>query len=328
MKQKGLIFLLLPLFFSFSSCGNNTKYEMKDYILESEYKSDYKILQLTDIHLSNKDDQDEHFKFMDLTIKDADPNMIIVTGDLFTYADKQTARRLFSFFDSYNIPWTVTFGNHDEQTYFSVDWLTGILGSKEYKNCLFKNIPDDNVYGNAKFAINLTKDNKVFEQLIILDSNRYYFGFDDIGYDYIKDNQIKWYEDLVNYTTSQNGKVTDSLMFFHIPLPEYDDAWNSYKEGKSTLITGNKLEKSCPSNFNSGLFSKIKELNSTKGVFVGHDHINDFIINYEGVYLGYGIHSTNRIYYDKSMLGGRNIIIHDDHSLTFENINHPYDEVK
>ena len=173
------------------------------------------------------------------------------------------------------------------------------------------------------------QDNKIFEQLYILDSNRYYFGFDNIGYDYIKESQINWYEQMVNYTKStNNNEIVDSLMFFHIPLPEFDDAWNSYKEGKSELITGNKLEKSCPSNYNSGLFEKIKELKSTKGVFVGHDHINDFIIKYEGVYLGYGIHSTNRIYYDESMLGGRNIIIHSDHSLSFENINHSYKEVR
>ena len=37
------------------------------------------------------------------------------------------------------------------------------------------------------------------------------------------------------------------------------------------------------------VFKYIKELNSTKGVFCGHDHVNTLKGYYDGVYLGYGL---------------------------------------
>ena len=330
MKRNKISILLLSTILTLTGCNIKGKtYDASEYILESPYKDDYKILQLSDIHFANKDNQQLHLDFLKLTIEDANPDMIIATGDLFTFADRITAKRLFRFFDSFEIPWTVTFGNHDEQCYFSIDWLTKHLNTS-YKYCLFKDILDDDVFGNANFAINLTKDNKVFEQLIIMDSNRYYYGSDYLGYDYIKEDQIDWYERVVNYTTlNNNNEVVPSLLFFHIPVPEFEIAWNDYQEGKDGVeyVSGGKKEDVCCPKTNSGFFTKIKQLDSTKGIFVGHDHVNDYILKYQGIYLSYGIHSTNRIYYDDSLLGGRTITIHNDHSLSFGSIFHSYQEV-
>ena len=39
---------------------------------------------------------------------------------------------------------------------------------------------------------------------------------------------------------------------------------------------------------NTHLFEKIKELNRIKGIFVGHDHNNDFQGLYDGILLSYG----------------------------------------
>ena len=132
------------------------------------------------------------------------------------------------------------------------------------------------------------KDNNIFEQLIIMDSNRYYYGKEYLGYDYIKQDQIDWYERVVNYTTSTNNNVVvPSLLFFHIPVPEFDTAWNDYKEGKAGVeyISGDKREDVCCPKYNSGFFSKIKELNSARGMFVGHDHVNDYILKYQDLIL-------------------------------------------
>ena len=123
--------------------------------------------------------------------------------------------------------------------------------------------------------------------------------------------------------------VVPSVLFFHIPVPEFDDAWKAYQEGNSDAIylSGDKREEVCCPKINSGLFSKIKELNSSKAILVGHDHINDYVIKYQDVYLSYGIHSTNRIYYDEDLLGGRLFTIHPDHTYSFETILHHYSEV-
>ena len=330
---------IVPLIFTtamlLTACGGKS-YSPSDYIAGSlNYRSNFKILQLTDIHMSDKDDQDLHYAFMDKLITEAKQDTVdfmVVTGDLFTFASRDTAKRLFKFLDSYDIPWTVVFGNHDEQTYFSVDWMTSYL-NKFGSNCMFKDIQGDNVQGNCNFAVNLKNaDGTIHNQLIFMDSNRYYFG-SYFGYDYFKQDQIDWYSSLVDYTKEQNnGNVAHSLMFYHIPLPEIDkicdkDTMKPGDEGYN-FIYGEKREKSCPPDSNSGFFDVIKAKGSTKAMFFGHDHINNFEADYEGVKFCYGIKSTDRIYYAEDMLGYQTITIKDDNSLQIDRHYHTYEEVR
>lgn len=337
MKKK-----IVPIVFiaamSLTACGGKN-YSPRDYIAGSlDYRDGFKVLQLTDIHMSDKDDQDLHYDFMDLLIREAkeDPlhtgqvDLMVVTGDLFTFASRGTAERLFKFLDSFDIPWTVVFGNHDEQTYFSVDWMSSYLNDFG-SNCIFKDLRDDKVQGNCNFAINLVDPGtaNIRKQLIFMDSNRYYFG-SYFGYDYFKQDQIDWYSSLVDYTKEQNGGVTvDSLMFYHIPLFEIDAA---YEKGTRVYDGPNgndgKREDTCPPKENSGFFDKIKEKGSTKGMFFGHDHRNTFEVDYEGVKFCYGIKSTDRIYYDEDLLGYQTISIKADNSLEIERFFHTYAEVK
>ena len=325
MKYKFTTLAFISLL-ALSACGTR-EYKPQDYILEMNYKSDFRILQLTDIHLSDKDDRETQFKFLDLLYQDAsNPDLVVVTGDLFTFAGKDTAKSLFNYFNSKKVPWTVCFGNHDEQCYFSVDWLTETL-SNLGSYCMFKDLQDDNVNGNCNFVINLKEGNKVHDQLFVMDSNRYNFDLSQLGYDCFKQDQIDWYEKVVKYTKEQNGDTVNSLMFYHIPLPEVNPAWEEAKNANA-VIYGEKREASCPPDHDYGFFTKIKELGSTKAMFFGHDHINNFEVDYQGVKFCYGIKSTDRIYHDEDMLGCQTITIHDDHSLKIDRYYHTYAEVK
>ncbi|MCR5348460.1 MAG: metallophosphoesterase [Bacilli bacterium] len=325
-KRFFLLLTVLPSL-SLASCVSS-RHAISDYVLEMDYANDFRILQITDLHLGDKDDIQRHFDFMDLTINEANPDLIAVTGDLFTYASKGTARRLLDYFDSHSVPWTVIFGNHDEQCYFSIDWLTDQLNNYG-SHCLFKDIQDDDVHGNCNFAINLKKDGKVFEQLIFMDSNRYYFG-SYFGYDYFKQNQIDWYASLIDETTRDNGgTVVPSLMFYHIPLPEVNEAWAAAEKDPSLNVNGGSQgENPCNPEFNSGFFQVIKEKGSTKGMYFGHDHVNNYIVNYQGIDFGYGIKATDRVYYQDSLLGGRVISLHDDNTMSYQDYYHTYAEVK
>ena len=326
MRKFTRLFFPVLAAMTLTSCSN-VHHDISEYILELDYKDDFRILQLTDTHFGDKDNMKLHFDFMNLTIQEANPDLIVLTGDAFTFASKSTAQELFKFLDDTGVKWTVTWGNHDEQTFFSIDWMTNVLNNYG-KNCVFKDIQDDDVQGNANFAINLMKDGKAFEQLIVMDSNRYYYG-SYFGYDYFKQNQIDWYSRLVDYTTEQNGGVVESLMFYHIPLPEVRDAYAWASEHPEDFIKGEEQgEEPCNPDFNSGFFDVIVEKGSTKGMYFGHDHVNNYIVHYKGVDFGYGVKSTDRIYMNESMLGGRVITLHNDHTLSYEDYYHTYAEVK
>ena len=135
----------------------------------------------------------------------------------------------------------------------------------------------------------------------------------------------------MDYTKAQNAGVTvPSLMFYHIPLPEVNDAWEFAQKNPAAVIytEGEMNEAACNPKHDHHFYDVIKEKHSTHGMYFGHDHINNFIVRYEGIDFGYGIKATDRVYYDEAMLGGRVITLRPDHSLAYENIYHKYAEVK
>ena len=53
-----------------TSCGQ-VSHDPSEYVLKLNYSKDYRILQLTDTHIGDKDNTKLHYDFMDLTVKDA-----------------------------------------------------------------------------------------------------------------------------------------------------------------------------------------------------------------------------------------------------------------
>ena len=348
--NKKLLFSIPLIACLLTSCKGTVHYKEEKYEIPVQWNDrtkDFRILQLCDIHLSQSDPFEErHMKMLHKTISDANPNLIVLNGDSFTFADKGVVTKLFSFIDSYDIPWTFAYGNHDDQGYYSDTYIQEILGTKQlFKNVKFVNLQDDDVTGRSNFVINIYErkknsadeyESKDLFQVYLFDSHSY--NFKTMDYDSIKQDQIDWYERMVNHETAKVGSVVPSAMYFHIPLPEFFDAWNAAKEGKpnATVLMGTTDE------FGGGplpesdthLFDKVEQLGSTIAISCAHDHVNDSVINYKvngekDIALCFGVHSTDRIYYDKEKLGGQVIIIDKDNPsvLKFENIKNSYEEV-
>ena len=126
-----------------------------------------------------------------------------------------------------------------------------------------------------------------------MDSNSY-IGNSLTEYDYIHDDQVEWYKNSVEEIAKETGEVKSSLMFFHIPLQEYKEAYDLYKSGSDEVTyfygeIGEKDEAICASEIDSKLFDEVVDLKSTKGIFVGHDHYNNISLMYKGVRLTYGM---------------------------------------
>lgn len=72
-----------------------------------------------------------------------------------------------------------------------------------------------------------------------------------------------------------------ALAFFHIPVPEVRDLW--YKE-----FRGEYQEAVACSFVNSGALKSLVSMGDVKAVFYGHDHLNDFCGEIDGIWLCYG----------------------------------------
>ena len=48
------------------------------------------------------------------------------------------------------------------------------------------------------------------------------------------------------------------------------------------------MEEACAPKLNTGMFAAMKESGDVMGIFVGHDHDNDYAVMWKGILLAYG----------------------------------------
>lgn len=320
--SKSLLILLLSLFVF--SCSHTAKMlEIPDDLdFSKDYEpvklnldaaqDEFRILQLADTQMRYATDsymQPTLDLIKDLVEK-ADPHLIVLTGDN-TEGPKGVAilKKFLPFLSDFNIPYAAVFGNHDPEA-ASKDTLAKIYMDNE--NSLFQKGPRK-IHGVGNYVINLMSNEEIKYSIYMIDSNRYraYSAKDRLesqwkasgSYDYIYPDQIAWYKYNVNRIKDEADKVVNSLAFFHIALPEHR-AYEQAKDDDVILAQAGRQEAVCNPWVNTGLFDVMKELGSTKGVFVGHDHINNYVFNYQGIILGYGMKTGKGSYHDKDLLGG------------------------
>ena len=95
----------------------------------------------------------------------------------------------------------------------------------------------------------------------------------------------------------KNFGTVKTQAFFHIPLVEYGDAWdelteNNFKDTENVRyidgIIGEGGRRVYSGFGEDGLFEKMLELNSTKAIHNGHDHLNSATVEYKGIQFSYG----------------------------------------
>lgn len=252
------------------------------------------ILQLTDIHFDDHNNKKEWtLDLIKNTIEMAKPDLIAVTGDWVSTNEKKerdkATKTVFDLIDSYNIPWIAAFGNHDAEGELTKYDFADIFST--YKNSLF-DVGFTNLKGGAgNYVVVVEKDGKPVQAIVTIDSHSAVKKWSTI-YDTIGKDQIEWYKWVMGgvqqlYKDAGGQGVIPSINFQHIPVNEYKDNMNN----QEYYILGENKEDSYPGKKNTGWFTALKEIGSCKGVFFGHDHDNNKIIKYDGIYLGYGVQS-------------------------------------
>ena len=238
-----------------------------------------------------------------------------------TFNNYSGAKAFANLMESLGVYWTVTFGNHDAEaySYFDRDAVADFYLDPEYKYCLYQAGPED-VDGNGNHVIEVKNSKGIITQaMVMMDSQAY---VDDTiitsikgTYDNIHDNQVEWYETEIKRMNAENKAVIKSIQgdangglyknfgtvktqaFFHIPLVEFGDAWAEFTESnfKDTEnvkyidgIIGEGGRRVFSGFGEDGLFEKMLELNSTKAMHNGHDHLNCATVEYKGIQFSYG----------------------------------------
>ena len=277
-----------------------------NFDLEFNKNGKFKIVQFTDTHIDLVEKSNLNvYETVKKVIEIEKPDFIILTGDIVTQDNPQEAyKRLAKIFSAAKVPWAMVFGNHDSENNFSRKELADFLQTLPF--CL--NNDKGETHGNSNFVLPVYgKSNKTEALLYCMDSNSYSTLKPKVdGYGWFDFSQINWYREKSSEFTVANGnKPLPALAFFHIPLPEYTQAWNN----KITPPLGVKNEDECSPVINTGMFSAMLESGDVMGTFVGHDHINDYIGEYLGIALAYGRVTKIMRSEEDPLAGGRVIVL-------------------
>lgn len=311
--------------------------ELGHWTFEKEADRDFKVLQFTDVHIGGgafsgtKDNW--AMSAVATMIRQSQPDLVVVTGDIAypvpfqagTFNNLNATKIFANMMENLGVYWTFAFGNHDTEMYslYSRDQICDYYANAGFKYCLFRAgfCDEKDVisktsrgFGNDVIVVKNPSgsENPINQALVTFDSHSYtdgdYFGI-AWKYDNIHQCQIDWYATEMDKLKAINNNVeVNNLVFFHIPLAEYRDAWaNVIESGKSkdeltrgTILTSDKgttefiygtmgeSDKKKNGVRTYGVFcgsgtDTLFETGLThgmQGVFCGHDHYNNFSVNY------------------------------------------------
>lgn len=275
----------------------------------------FKIAQITDLHMDSAGRSRyarRTMEFIGQMLGDEKPDLTVMTGDLaLSYLSGETFEYFCRFMDEHEARWAFCYGNHDRQLGVPGRALEDIMAAS--KQCIFERGPLD-ICGDGNYCIEIkSPDGKIYWVLYIMDSCCSRNG-EDRQMDH---SQVAWYRHTRDEYSAKTGGAR-SLMFVHVPLHEYAEMY----ETEPTF--GVCYEGISPLRRNPGLFAALMEDDGMRGVFCGHDHVNDLWGEHRGIRLcygrasGYGTDITCSYGREGLPRGARMILLGQDRKQDFE----------
>ena len=307
-------------------------------ILRFDENGEFTILHITDcqdVYPANQ----TMVQFINHAIDKYDPDLVVLGGDNCvdnTGNIEAAITEIAKIFVEKETYFTLVFGTHDrEGGRGENDVLLRYYQNAGGKYCLaYDAVPALSGSGTHNLPILASDSLKVAYNLYMFDSGT--SGYTDAngngGYECVWEDQVQWFETVNSaYTLANGGKVIPSMAFQHIIVGEImealykeksevalslDSKFVNGKEYDTTMVNfsaikdGFLLEAPCPGVEDSRQFEAMVE-QGTVAVFSGHDHINTFTVNYQGVDIvntpGCTFHSYGHAY----NRGGRVITLHE-----------------
>ncbi|KAH6975454.1 Metallo-dependent phosphatase-like protein [Ilyonectria sp. MPI-CAGE-AT-0026] len=252
----------------------------------------FKILQIGDLHLSTGlgkcrepvpdsyngghcEADPRTLDFVTRILDDEKPDFVVLSGDQVngdTAPDAPTAiYKWAALLVQRKIPYAAIFGNHDDEKTMSREGQMALMESLPYS--LSAAGPAD-IDGVGNYYVEILARGKTDHSALTI----YFFDTHAYspnerkypGYDWVKPNQIEWFEKTATSLKSNHQRYTHRHMdiaFIHIPMTEYADPLlprvGEWIEGVTAPL------------FNSGFRDALVRQNILM-VSAGHDHCNDY----------------------------------------------------
>ena len=262
----------------------------------------WKVMMFTDLHLDRAEREyaEENTKVemytgldqMAQSIRLEQPDLVLLGGDNVTNGwNHKRTRTLARTLERLGVYWGGVLGNHEGDSFGSYQRKNMVKKFASYDHCIMRLGPAD-IDGVCNYCIHLlNSDGSHAETIFCLDS--FSNITDEIRathvideekepfYDGAHENQVTWYRAKAEALKSVYGDYR-SILLLHIPLPAYDRAAEI-----GNFLYGEQREPICSTCYENGLFDAIKDVGVTRAVFCGHDHLNNFGAEYEGIVLSY-----------------------------------------
>ncbi|XP_010929338.2 probable inactive purple acid phosphatase 28 isoform X1 [Elaeis guineensis] len=272
--------------------------------LRFRYDGTFKILQVADMHFGNgavtrcrdvfpsesaRCSDLNTTQFLRRMIEAEKPDLVAFTGDnIFGTSATDAAESLFQVFRpamESRIPWAAILGNHDQESTMTRGELMSFISLMDYSISQL-NPPSFKIdgFGNYDIRVHGAFSSEMANTSVL---NLYFLDSGDramVGgvrtYGWIRESQLAWLR-TASQKLQQGIFPAPALSFFHIPIPEVRNLWY-------TGFVGKYQEAVACSIVNSGVLKSLVSMGDVKAVFLGHDHLNDFCGNIDGIWFCYG----------------------------------------
>ncbi len=340
--MKRFISIVLALVLVFSACAISVSaYELVP--LKFDKNGEFKIMHLCDC----QDDfpaMEPMMKFIDAVLKEYQPDIVVLGGDNTTGPNAtkaQAVEELCNVFVKNETYFTLVFGNHDREQGYENDELLPMyqLYGKGY--CLaYDEVPALHGTATHNLPVMSSDGTKIKFNLWMFDSGSHYIdeNGNDLGYDCVREDQIKWYQEKSKALETLAGGKVPSLAFQHIVVGEvYDVLFHeslvdlgvltpkanngkiySFFPKTENIQEGFLFEFPCPSEFNEGQFDAMVERGDVLATFSGHDHTNSYITELDGIKIINTPGASFNAYGDDIVRGARMITVKENDTWNFE----------
>lgn len=341
--MKKLLSVLLAVIMLVSAVSVASAGYKEDAQLKFDENGNFKIMVLADIQ-TGYPVPDDMISFIFESVDFAKPDVIILCGDNINTEEKEAYDDVFNALDRTGVPYTAVLGNHDEESSGGLTRDEIIERYMSYDNYIgYDADPSLHGAGTHNLPVLSSDGSKLAFNLWMFDCGDYVYNSagEWLGYDWVRKNQIEWYNKVRDEMTAENGgELVPSIAFQHIIPQEpcekifvpsevnMGDLTINFQDGTShTFIPdinkyeGYLFEKSCPSYGNDGQWDAMLEGGDVLGVVVGHDHVNNFVADVDGIDLIQTPGCTFTSYYNDMIQGARVIEINEENPWEYSTYN-------